>query len=93
MKVVKLGVTSGFCIDSQLFKEAINDLRSKTKPRSHQTDILVTQLAEEGIEIVNSHLNRQTVVVWILCHSKRALETVVTLSLVAQEIVVNEKAK
>jgi len=56
-----------------LHKE-IEDLRSRTKLRSHQTDKLISQLKDEGIEILNSQLNRQTVVVWIWCHSQAALE-------------------
>ena len=56
-----------------LHKE-INDLRERTKPRSNKTDKLIVQLREEGLEILNSQLNGQTVVVWIWCHSQKAIE-------------------
>ena len=49
--------------------ETQQKLEDRTKPWSHQTD----KLREEGIEILNSHLDKQTVVVWIWCHSQAAL--------------------
>src|SRR6218665_2980698 len=58
----------------QLLHKKINDLRDRTKPRSHETDKLIVQLRDEGIEILNSQLDGQTVVVWIWCHSQTAIE-------------------
>jgi len=57
-----------------LFHQKINDLRDRTKPRSHETDKLIAQLRAEGIEILSSQMDRQTVVVWIWCHSKTSIE-------------------
>ena len=61
-------------IDIQLFHQAIEDLRNKTKLRSFQTDKRISQVKGEGIEILNSQLVRQTVVVWIWCRSQAAIE-------------------
>jgi len=60
-------------METELLHQKLEDLRNRTKPWSHQTDKLISQLREEGIEILNSQLNRQTVVVWIWCHSQAAL--------------------
>jgi len=57
----------------RLHKE-INDLRDRTKPRSHETDKLIVQLRDEGLEILSSQLDGQTVVVWMRCHSQTAVE-------------------
>src|SRR6218665_1797229 len=54
----------------------INDLRDRTKPRSHQTDKLIVQLRDEGVEILNSQLDGQTVVVWMRCYSQTAIENI-----------------
>jgi hypothetical protein len=61
-------------MESELLHQKLEDLRDRTKPRSHQTDKLISQLREEGIEILNPQLDRQTVVVWIWCHSQAAFE-------------------
>src|SRR5688572_10373685 len=61
-------------MDTELLHQKFEDHRSRTKPRSHETDKLISQLKDEGIEIVNSQLDRQTVVVWIWCYSQAALE-------------------
>src|SRR6218665_546704 len=58
----------------QLFHKKINDLRDRTKPRSHETDKLIAQLRDEGIEILSSQLDGQAVVVWMRCHSQTAVE-------------------
>src|SRR6218665_2271990 len=60
----------------QLFHKKINDLRDRTKPRSHETDKLIAQLRDEGIEILSSQLDGQAVVVWMRCHSQTAVENV-----------------
>src|SRR6218665_2969050 len=57
-------------------KTKINDLRDRTKVRSHETDKLIAQLKDKGIEILNSQLDGQTVVVWIWCHSQTAIENI-----------------
>src|SRR6218665_3721550 len=58
----------------KLLHQAIEDLRDRTKPRSHLTDKLISQLNYDGIEILNSQQKRRTVVVWILCRSQTALD-------------------
>jgi len=57
----------------------LNDLRDRTKPRSHETDKLLVQLREEGLDILSSQLNGQSVVVWIWCHSQKAIENLQNL--------------
>jgi len=57
----------------------LNDLRDRTKPRSHETDKLLVKLKIEGIDILNSQLNGQSVVVWIWCHSQKAIENLQNL--------------
>ena len=59
----------------QLHQE-LDDLRNRTKPWSHQTDKLISRFREEGIEILNSHVDRQTVIVWIWCHLQAALDRI-----------------
>lgn len=61
-----------------LLHQNINDLRNRTKPRSHKIDQLLSQLKYDGIEILNSQLDRQTVLVWIWCCSQSALENIQT---------------
>src|SRR6218665_1608429 len=51
----------------------INNLRERTKPRSHLADKVIAHLRDEGIEILSSQLDGQTVVVWIWCHSQTAI--------------------
>lgn len=63
-------------METKLFHQKIEDLRNRTKPRSHQTDKLISQLKDEGIDILNSQLDRQTMVVWIWCQSQSALENI-----------------
>src|SRR6218665_203264 len=58
----------------QLLRQEIEDLRDKTKPRSKQTDKLIAELMEAGIEILSSQLDRQTVDVWIWCRTQTALK-------------------
>lgn len=55
--------------ETQLFHQRIEDLRNRSKQRSHETDKLISELKNEGIEILNSQLDRQTVTDWIWCHS------------------------
>ena len=75
VKVQLRGAKCTTSIKTQLFHQEIEDLRNsnRTKPWSHRTDELINQLREKGIEILNSQLDRQTVVVWIWCHSQAAL--------------------
>lgn len=63
-------------MDLHLLHEKIEDLRNRTKPWSHKTEEIISRLKDEGIEILSSQLDRQTVIVWIWCHSKAALEYV-----------------
>ena len=61
-------------METLLFYQKFKDLQNRTKPRSYQSDKIISQKKEEGLEILNSQLDRQTVVVWIWCHSQAALE-------------------
>lgn len=54
----------------------IQDLRNKDKERSHQTDERISQLKEEGIEIVSSYLVKQAIVVWFWCRSQKAFDNI-----------------
>jgi len=56
-----------------LLHQNIEDRRHRNKPCSLQSDKLISQLNDEGIEILNSQLERETVVVWIWCRSQTAL--------------------
>src|SRR6218665_1867023 len=58
----------------QLLHKKINDLRDRTKPRSHKADKLIAQLRNAGLAILSSQLDGQTVVVWMRCHSQTAVE-------------------
>ena len=74
--VIKIQVQTHFhkCTASietqQLLSKNINDLRN----RSHETDKLIAQLRDEGIEILSPQLDGQTVAVWTWCHSQTAIE-------------------
>lgn len=75
---VKVEVKTGGRMGTQHFDpewlhQRISDLQNKNKPRSYEADKLIRQLNEEGIDILGCQLNRQTVVVWIMCHSGAAL--------------------
>jgi len=72
--LVVIKIDGSKCITSMETQQKLEELRDRAKPWSHQTDKLINQLREEGIEILNSHLDKQTVVVWIWCHSQAALE-------------------
>ena len=61
-------------METQNLHKKINEVRDKTKPRSDETNKLIVQLRDEGLEILNSQLDGQTVVVWIWCHSDTANE-------------------
>src|SRR6218665_1670808 len=56
-----------------LLHQNIEDRRNRIKPCSLQSDELISQLNDAGIEILNSQLERETVVVWIWCRSQTAL--------------------
>lgn len=73
------GTTCTTSMEAQLLHERIEALLSRTKPRSHQTDKLITELKDEGIELLNSQLDRQVVIVWIWCQSRAALQHIQTL--------------
>lgn len=52
--------------------QKFNSLREKNPPRSHQTDKIISELKDDGIEIFNSVLDRQ-IVVWLWCKSETGL--------------------
>lgn len=60
--------------DIKLLHQGIEDLRDRTKPRSPQTDKRISQLKDEGIEILNSQLKEQSLGVWFWCRTQAALE-------------------
>ena len=62
-----------------LIHQNIGDRRNRIKPCSLQSDKLISQLNGEGIEILNSQLERETVVVWIWCRSQTALHNIQSL--------------
>ena len=76
MQVQYRGAKCSTSMELQLLHKQIEDLRKRTKPWSHQTDKLISQLREKDIEIMNSQLDKQTVVVWIWCRSQAALENI-----------------
>src|SRR6218665_1153511 len=59
-----------------LIHQNIEDRRNRIKPCSLQSDKLISQLNDEGIEILNSQLERETVVIWIWCRSQTALHNI-----------------
>src|SRR6218665_1067026 len=64
-------------VNTQLRHHEMSYLLNRNYPEStHSADELISQLNEEGIEILNSQMDRRTVVVWIWCRSKAALEYV-----------------
>jgi len=75
VKVRNRGEICKTVMDLQLLHQTINDLRNRTKQTSHQVDDkFINELKNEGIEMINSQLERKTVVVWIWCRSQSALE-------------------
>lgn len=64
------------CMETSLLYQKVEDLRKRTKPWSQQTDKFISQLKEAGIEILRAQLDRQSVIVWIWCHSQTALENI-----------------
>src|SRR6218665_910417 len=74
VEVLNCGAKCTTSMKSMLaFRQNIEDLLIRTNLRSHKTDELISQLKDEGIEILNSELDRNTVVVWIWCRSQAAL--------------------
>jgi len=63
-------------MEAQLLHKKIEDLRNEMKPRSYESDKLIVQLREDGLEILSSQLERQTVIVWIWCRTQAALERI-----------------
>lgn len=59
-----------------LFYDKIDEFRRKTKLWSRKTGKLISLLNENGIEILNSQLDRQTTIVWIWCRSQIALQKI-----------------
>ena len=59
-----------------MIHQTVNDQRNRSKEISDKNDKLISELEDEGIEILNSQLDGHTVVVWIWCHSQAALENI-----------------
>src|SRR5688572_17311520 len=79
MQVQTRGAKCSTLMETQLLHKQIEDLRNRTKPLSHQTQKFISQLSEKDVEILNSELDRKTVVVWIWCRSQAALEHIQSL--------------
>jgi len=76
---VEVTTSGGTCtesVDPSLLHHRICDLRNRTKPWSQQTDNLINQLRDEGIDILSSHLHRHTVVVWLWCFTQEGAENI-----------------
>src|SRR6218665_661841 len=74
--VIKVEVRNrGTKCTMESLRKSIEDLLIRTNPRSHKTDELISQLKDEGIEILNYQLDRHTraLVVWIWCRSQAAI--------------------
>lgn len=56
--------------------QRISDLQNGNKPKSLRTEIGISFLNEKGLKIVSSHLERQTLVIWIWCRSRAVFETI-----------------
>lgn len=76
VKVKSRGTTFAVSMDPRLLHQIINDLRNRTELRSRQTEQTIIQLRANGLEIIDSKLYMKTVVVWIWCRSKTALENI-----------------
>lgn len=74
--VVKVQVQNRGVGDIRSLQQTIEDLQNRTKPRSHQNEKLISELKEEGIEILSSRVDRKTAIVWIWCQSQAAIETI-----------------
>lgn len=61
-------------MQTQRLHETIESLLSRIKPRSHETDKLISQLKDDGIEIINSQQDKDALLVWIWCRSQAAIE-------------------
>lgn len=76
---VEVTTSGGTCtesLDPSLLHQRICDLRNRTKPWSHQADKFISHLRDEGIDILSSQLDRQTVVVWLWCLSQKGAENI-----------------
>jgi len=74
MQVHTGGAKCRAAIETTQLHQNLEDLRNRAYPRSRQTFKFVNKLREKGVEIVNSQLDRHTVVVWIWCRSEAALQ-------------------
>src|SRR6218665_560574 len=61
-------------METQRFHQAIEDLGSRFKLRSHQDEKRVNELKDEGIQILNSQLDKNNIFVWLWCCSHSAIE-------------------
>src|SRR6218665_2190222 len=79
VKVHSRGAKCTSSMETQiLLHRGIEGLRNRSEPLSDHTNNLLNQMKDEGIEILSSQLHRQTVVVWIWCHSQAAIEYIQT---------------
>lgn len=59
-----------------LFHKMLEYLPHKQKPWSRQISKLISLLSDDGIEILKSQADRQTVVVWLWCRSQEGLQNI-----------------
>jgi len=71
VEIITRGETS---IEAQSLHDKFKDLQDRNKSRSREIDKFINQLRAEGIQILNSQLDGQNVIVWIWCRSQPALE-------------------
>src|SRR6218665_183372 len=76
VEVTNCGDTCTESMDPKLLHQIINDIRNRTKPWSYQTDKFISQLRDEGIDILSSQLDRKTVVVWLWCFTQEGVENI-----------------
>src|SRR6218665_3255079 len=62
----------------QQLSERLNDLQDKSKQRSDTKERVISQLIDSGIEIFQSHMDRQAVL-YIWCKSQMGLKNLCTL--------------
>ena len=73
--VIKIGVQTRDTspMETQLLYEKNEYLRNRAVIGSHQTNKLISQLKDEGIEVISVELETETVIVWIWCRTQADL--------------------
>lgn len=66
-------------MDTKLLHKNIEGFLTRTKAWSHETNKLASQLKKEGVEITDSKLGIENVVISIWCLSQAALENIQTM--------------